>query len=325
MGGLPLSFDYYARPTSILEELRFDLQYLLHSSELRPRHSCEIYEPKTNIWTTAADVPITGWIKESIALSDGSVFISAGSRLARKDEFAIYDSRTGKWYAVPPSEGSGVKVGLLDGRVLQIGDDCQLYGSGVWSKTASFPGALSGCRAVALPDGRILVFGLINKGNPETSCEIYDPESATWKKTDDMVSSNWYPIFCRLLDGKVLAINAGISQIFDPATEKWHLTKALPPGSNVETAIALKDGRVLLVAPGDLCLIFDPKLDHWTTTGALNCSRSMFTATLLNDGRVLVAGGVAFVPYTSVDREILATCEVYDPVTGKWTLLDSRR
>lgn len=52
--------------------------------------------------------------------------------------------------------------------------------------------------------------------------------------------------------------------------------------------------------------------NSWTRTGRMAAARDGFTATLLPDGTVLAAGGGD--PYA-----ILASAEVYDPVTGTWS------
>src|SRR5438046_636019 len=58
---------------------------------------------------------------------------------------------------------------------------------------------------------------------------------------------------------------------------------------------------------------------RWSYTGGLNEPRSFASATTLQDGRVLVAGGNGsyddYVPLTSA--------ELYNPVTGTWTMTGS--
>ena len=80
----------------------------------------------------------------------------------------------------------------------------------------------------------------------------------------------------------------------------------------------LGDGRVL-VAGGDGAMngaeLYDPATGTWTATGNLFEPRSNHTATLLPDGRVLVAGGVS----SFATEEVLASAELYDPITGTWT------
>jgi hypothetical protein len=54
---------------------------------------------------------------------------------------------------------------------------------------------------------------------------------------------------------------------------------------------------------------------QWEYTGSLANSRKAHTATLLLDGRVLVSGGAG--------SGLLASAELYDPVSGNWTLTGS--
>jgi N-acetylneuraminic acid mutarotase len=54
----------------------------------------------------------------------------------------------------------------------------------------------------------------------------------------------------------------------------------------------------------------------WAITGSLNTPRAGHSATLLPNGQVLVAGGES-------SSGVLASAELYNPVTGKWTFTGS--
>ena len=61
---------------------------------------------------------------------------------------------------------------------------------------------------------------------------------------------------------------------------------------------------------------YDPATGEWSTTGNLIATRYGQTATLLQNGKVLIAGG-------SDDGDLaytLASAELYDPVTGTWSV-----
>jgi len=64
--------------------------------------------------------------------------------------------------------------------------------------------------------------------------------------------------------------------------------------------------------------LYDPATGVWTPTDSLAQPRHRFTATLLPDGRVLVAGGSTGVGGSELEKP-LASVELYDPASGRWT------
>jgi N-acetylneuraminic acid mutarotase len=110
-------------------------------------------------------------------------------------------------------------------------------------------------------------------------------------------------------------------------------------GRAEHTATLLPDGKVLVaggvadsqehtvLASAEL---YDPMTDKWSATGSMTTPRSWHTATLLRNGKVLVAGGycpgpttpqcLSAVPAGAWDPDgAVATAELYDPGTQKWT------
>ena len=86
----------------------------------------------------------------------------------------------------------------------------------------------------------------------------------------------------------------------------------------VLAALALTTGIVVpghcqdrpLPGPGTKALPTDPS---WVPTGNLSVPRRGHTATLLRSGKVLVVGG-------NDNDNILDSAELYDPVTGMWSV-----
>jgi hypothetical protein len=92
----------------------------------------------------------------------------------------------------------------------------------------------------------------------------------------------------------------------------------------LHAAVRLADGRVLVAGGGAYTAtaeLYDPATNRWTPTGSMSVDRYDFTATVLRDGRVLVVGGYSL---SSVGRST-ELAEMYDPVTGRWTLTGSLR
>ena len=94
-------------------------------------------------------------------------------------------------------------------------------------------------------------------------------------------------------------------------------------------SVTLQDGRVLIVGGGrysgphpgytslksNEAVIYDPTIAKFTPTGSMADARIHHTATRLKNGRVLVVGGADL----SDGIDNLATAEIYDPATGRFT------
>lgn len=142
----------------------------------------------------------------------------------------------------------------------------------------------------------------------------------------------------RLADGKVL-VAGGYSttnwvesaELYDPATGTWTVPGGPNTPRDLHTATLLPNGKVLVAggeipAPGGGARssagaeLYDPTTGSWSVTGAMNLARQSHTATLLTNGKVLVAGGET---YDGTNYSWVATAELYDPVTGLWTVTGS--
>jgi MYXO-CTERM domain-containing protein len=66
-------------------------------------------------------------------------------------------------------------------------------------------------------------------------------------------------------------------------------------------------------------VVVDP---GWSTTSSMAAARYWHTATLLLNGKVLVAGGTGPTDFSG-QSTTLASCELYDPVTGTWSATGS--
>lgn len=104
-------------------------------------------------------------------------------------------------------------------------------------------------------------------------------------------------------------------------------TGAMNPPLSQPVAVRLSDGRVLItggrekqsngltVLRSQAAEIYEAGPGTFTPTGSMVDARAGHTATLLNDGRVLVVGGID----ASDGFDNLATAELYDPNTGRFT------
>ncbi|MEE8346747.1 MAG: kelch repeat-containing protein, partial [Dehalococcoidia bacterium] len=138
-----------------------------------------------------------------------------------------------------------------------------------------------------------------------------------------------------LADGRVLVVGGteDLSQglvsveLYDPSTGKWSSTGSMAQARWANTATILADGKVLVVGgteDGSQALasaeIYDPSTGKWSSTGSMAQARAGHSAELLDNSRVLVVGGLSSLLGDDTPRALgVASAELYDPSTGKWS------
>jgi serpin B len=111
----------------------------------------------------------------------------------------------------------------------------------------------------------------------------------------------------------------------------WVPAGALLEGRASTHAVALADGRVLVVGSDNVCTpgaawdgsvaaeVFDPAAGTWSATESLNAPRDGFVAVTLDDGRALVTGGITGDNPADGVYGSYSSTKLYDPQTGTWS------
>jgi N-acetylneuraminic acid mutarotase len=264
----------------------------------------------------------------------------------------------GTWALLPPMPGplwGGAAAVLEDGRVVVVGGSAgpsstsalasvEVFdpGSNSWAAAAPMLQARAYPAAATLADGSVLVVGGSRNGLPLDSAERYFPDTGTWVSAGRMSAPRTQATATVLLDGRVLVVGGGsqgspgfastnTAEIFDPATGAWTPTAPMSTARASDTATLLSDGEVLVTGGASTyhgpkgtvtatAEIYDPKSATWHSAARMSVARYHHVAALLPDGRVLVAGGWAL---TSNSDKSLASAEIYDPATDRWTATGS--
>lgn len=312
----------------------------------------EIYDPATDSWTSGGVLSATRNGHVQALLGDGRVLVVGGQ--LDSDATEIFDPTVTTWTRsnVMSTTRSGPSATLLpDGSLLMVGgtrfhhldahDDGDRYDPATdrWMRTSKMSSGRAMHTATLLDDGRVLVAGGWNGGSPIASSEFYDPSLDLWVPAGDLFTEREFARAVRLSDGSVLIVggetapwpyfypyDTSIAERFDPKAGNWSMAGALLTKRFGHTANRLMDGKVLVVggvagaACGDyITELYDPVLGTWSTRAPLQTGRSWHASILLTDGRVLVVGG-----NNCYDIQAsVATAEIYDPRSDRWTAIPS--
>ncbi len=225
----------------------------------------------------------------------------------------------------------------------------------MWEAAGDLIIGRSRTNVVALGDGSILVVGFDNVCSPggawpeSALTELGDPLGQVWSEAESLPTPRDRFALAPLSDGRALVTGGTTEQtdtgptsysstyLFDPADGSWSRAGLLNTARSDPAHAVLADGRVLVaggyfadppVVPEvrvlDSAELFDPATGEWSPTGALLVARYGASAVTLTDGRVLVVGGWPTAengpaPLYGGPHRPLASAEIYDPATGRWS------
>jgi len=171
---------------------------------------------------------------------------------------------------------------------------------------------------------------------------IYDPGTGTWAGLGYFDGTSWGAAATTVLPDGTVLVAGGVestyddqhgggerklasAQLFDPVSTTWTPTGSMRDARSHGAATLLPDGTVLVAGgfgpggPTPFAELFDPASGSWTATASMDMAvgrGGMFT--VLQDGSVLALGRSE-----GGSVAAFATPDLYDPVSGTWTMTAS--
>jgi hypothetical protein len=157
-----------------------------------------------------------------------------------------------------------------------------------------------------LPDGRLLVTGghhlLDGHGEPHTN--IFDFNTNTWTRVDDMNAGRWYPTNTTLANGEVLTVSGtywdGTRLVNNTLPQVWQTTGGWRSLTNAQLGLPLypwmllaPDGRVFYSGQDVQTRFLDTNgTGSWSNGPRSNFGyRDYGTSVMYADGKVMITGG----------------------------------
>ena len=245
---------------------------------------------------------------------------------------------------------------LPDGRVFMVGNEpgndirddsatAELWdpATNAWTPTASLNRPRTALVAAALPDGRVLVTGGLDRGpldpgnDPAYACGatdaaafsstyLYDPATGRWSRAGLLGTARAAASGAVLPDGRVLVAGGYYLSRATSRTEGG-IDTTLAVYRAPDSAASRLRGDIVperFIPALATAELFDPGTATWSPTGPLHYARLGAAAVTLTDGRVLVVGSQGWTGDLdgafSADGAASGTAEIYDPRTGRFTL-----
>lgn len=284
--------------------------------------SAEIFDPKTNTFSSASNMSFTRAGHSATVLPDGKVLIAGGYNGNYLDSAEIYDANTDKFTPTGKMtlhRSGHIAVLLANGKVLLAGGvgtgwtflaETEVYdpASNTFTKTKNMTTARESHTATLLKDGNVLITGG-HQGRRSAitiyvSAEIYNPTNGTFTATANLTVKRHKHDATLLDDGTVLIVGGSderdsrgaytTTEIYNPKTKTFakigemNLSRYKLQG----TTVLLKNGKILIAGGATQAEIFNPTTKTFdVAAGKFETARLFATATLLQNGQVLIVGG----------------------------------
>ncbi len=272
--------------------------------------SAELYNPAAGTWASTGSMHVGRTLARAVMFSNGNVLVVGG---------------------------------CINDCLSATTNSAELYNpnSGTFTTTGSMVQARAEFAVTLLANGQVLVAGgcaaydANGCSSTTNKAEIYNPATGKWTATTALRAARHAMNATLLSSGKVLVAGGATAasdalnstEIYDPTAKTWTLGNKMVQARSDYASIMLGTGKILFIGGENIngvsisnSELYNPSTGTFAATSNMTATREEHTAVLLANGNVLVSGGNK---KTLTTQTPLASAELYNPTTGKWTATGS--
>jgi hypothetical protein len=254
---------------------------------------------------------------QNIVHASTGVFTATGSMLTPRSQHT----------ATRLNDGTVLITGGINAQSQLSLNSAEIYNpaTGTFTAVSNMNSARSGHTATLLSSGKVLIAGGRQTwyGAPSAKQEeIFDPATASFTYTGNLITARMYHTAILIPNGKVLLAGGSNStpgmnsaEIFDPTTGTFSSTANMNSIKQILSMVVLNNGKVFVVgaqAGQSSSEVYDYTTGTFSPTVGTVSTGAWFAVGLSN-GKVLVTGG------QGGSASSLNSSEIYDPATNSFT------
>jgi N-acetylneuraminic acid mutarotase len=276
-------------------------------------------------------------MRKSVALLFVLFFLTASCVMVAKPAFSSTDTAEDTWTTKEPMHvaRAGLGVAAVNGKIYAIGGFVQNGGAtgtneeydpatDTWTLRKPMPAARADFATAVYQNKIYCMDGGVN--------EVYDPETDTWETKASLPTprESFATVVFRnriyVIGGikgrdpanESLVIYTGVTEVYDPALDKWETKASMPNASSIEACVVI-NGKIYVISGSKgmpFTAVYDEDTDSWTNKAPMPVAKH--GAAVVFDDKIYFIGG-SYEDSPSWGLVFVTLLQIYDPSTDTWS------
>ncbi len=286
-------------------------------------------------------------MRKTVALLLALVFLTASCVMVAKPAFSSADTAEDTWATKEPMHvaRSSLGVAVVNGKIYAIGGSAEngIVGTNeeydpatdTWTYKKPMPTPRAIFRLEVVQNKIYCIGGDTEGGTTTQANEVYDPSTDTWETRAPLPTPRYFfsTVVFRdriyVIGGErgrdpakgLTGTYTGVTEVYDPALDKWETKASMPNASSIETCVVI-NGKIYVIRGASVYpksvsvpAVYDEDTDSWTNKARMPVVKHG-AAVVFDDKIYHIGGSYEDSPRDSVFVTLL---QIYDPSTDTWS------